>query len=114
MILPRGTWSHRFSLPLALGPLRILNTGHSEGSNSAYTLTSKSNHLDKDVLLQLREIQQRDYDLIILNEDGNADVTDLIQASYDLHFGSLISSDDNSGVEGWEEADEEGVAAAAG
>jgi len=65
-------------------------------------------HLDKDVLLQLREIQQRDYDLIIVNEDVNADVTDLIQASYDFHFESRISSDDNSGVEDGEEADEKG------
>jgi len=55
-------------------------------------------HLDKDVLLQLREIQQRDYDLIVVNEDVNTDVTDLIQASYDFHIGSRISSDNNWGL----------------
>ena len=72
-----------------------------------YTDLEVEDHLDKDVLLQLREIQQRDYDLIILNEDANANV-DLIQASYDFHFGSRISLDSNSGVEGGEEADEKG------
>jgi len=78
-----------------------------------YTELEVKDHLDKDVLLQLREIQQRHYDLIILNEGAIVDV-DLIQASYDLHFGSRISSDDNSGVEGGEEVDKEGIAAAAG
>jgi len=62
-------------------------------------------YLNKDVLLQLQEIQRRDFDLIILNE-GVDDNVDLMQVSYDLHFGSQTS--ENSGVGDGEEADEEG------
>ena len=66
-----------------------------------------SDYLDKDVLLQIREIQRRNFDLIILSEDDNGD-NDLIQVSYDLHFGSQINLGDNLGVEDREEVDEGG------
>jgi len=65
-----------------------------------------SDYLDKDVVLQMREIQRRDFDLIIWSE-GVKDV-DLIQVSHDLHFGNPTSRGDHSGVEDGEEADEEG------
>jgi len=64
-------------------------------------------YLNKDVLLQLQEIQRRDFDLTILNKGVNDNV-DLIQVSYHLHFGSQTSRGENSGVGDGEEADEEG------
>ena len=52
-------------------------------------------YLDKDLVLQLLEIRRRDYDLIIWEEE---DAADLIQDSYDHHFGSQTDTADNSGV----------------
>ena len=44
-------------------------------------------YFDKDVLRQLREIQQRDFALRICNKEDNANV-DIIRILYEFHFGS--------------------------
>jgi len=63
--------------------------------------------LDKDVVLQIREIQQRGYDISIWNEEDSI-VIDFIQFSYEHHFGSQRSKGDGPEVEEEEEADEGG------
>jgi len=62
-------------------------------------------YLDKDVVLQMQEIQQRGYDIIIWNEIFCAPDAELIRDSYEHHFGSQTSTSDDPGVEEGEEAD---------
>ena len=57
-----------------------------------------SDYLNKDIVLQLVEIRRRDYDLIIWNDDYDAD-GDFIQVSCDHHFGGQIDTADHLGVE---------------
>jgi len=56
----------------------------------------EDDYLAKDLVLQLLEIRQQDYDLIICNEE---DYSDFIQVSYDHHFGSQTNTVDHLGVE---------------
>jgi len=54
----------------------------------------EDDYLAKDLVLQLLEIKQRGYDLIVRSEDE-----DMIQSSYDYHFGSQTYTLDHLRVE---------------
>jgi len=57
-------------------------------------------YLDKNLVLEMQEIQQRGYDIIIWNEIFCAPDAELIRDSYEHHFGSQTSTSDDPGREG--------------
>ena len=73
----------------------------------SFDVLDVQDHLDKDVVLQILEIQQRSYDLNIWNEEDGTDI-DLVQVSYEYHFRGQSGAGDDPEVEGEEEADEDG------